>query len=514
VDRFADDIHYKGGIQLSENIGWAATVMSWFSMPPDAVIVGADWRKIWLERLEAMPFLARDWMEHKTRDAYWKHGSVCEDFGAIKAPVLAMGGMLDGYRNAMAALVENLDAPVFGVAGPWTHKYPHISTVEPRIDFLNLAVRWWDRWLKGVENGADNDPAYRAYVMDNVPPETSVTERPGRWVSEAAWPSENVTAQVLAFGEGSLGRAGAFETVLASDLACGQQCGEFFPFGFGAGELPDEQSPDDALSAVFDSAPVGEDWDILGAPKVALRLSCDAARGQVVVRLCDVAPDGTSALISLGMLNLRHRDGFGAAVDLTPGEVFDVSVELDQAAYRLPKGHRLRVSVSTSYWPFCWPEGRAFALTLLGGSLSCPVRAAGLADGPAFDPPIAVEERPEKQLDIPREGKTLEVDGDKLVLTIFGDQGRSEALETGLITSSARTETWSIDRSDPASACCKIVWERGLERNLPKGRMAVRTTHVSEMWGLADHFKVRQSLTAWEGDEQVFDRVYECEVAR
>jgi len=426
-----------------------------------------------------------------------------------------MGGLLDGYRNAMAALAENLDAPVFGVAGPWTHKYPHISTIEPRIDFLNMAVRWWDRWLKGVQNGVDNDLAYCAYVMDSINPQTNVTHRPGRWVAHDKWPSEKVAQKSLPFGNGSMGTAAEFETFVPSDLGCGQSCGEFFPFGFGAGELPEEQSPDDALSACFDSPPLSEGWDILGAPQVTLRLTSNAPHGQVIVRLCDVFEDGTSALISLGLLNLRHRDGFEQTTDLVPGETYEVGITLDQTAYRLPKGHRLRVSVSTSYWPYCWPEGRDFAVTLRGGNLTCPILSPSTTKNtPKFAPPINVDERPETQLTPARESKTLETQDDTLVLTIFGDQGRSRDEDSGLITSSDRSETWSISRGDPASAHTKIVWNRALERDTPSGPVSVRTTSVSEMWGLQDHFKIRQTLTAWDGSEQVFERVFECKVAR
>ena len=142
VDRFADDIHYKGGIMLGENPGWAATALSWFSMPPDPEIVGSRWRDMWLERLDNTPFLLKTWTEHQTRDSYWRQGSVCEDFSAIKAAVLSVGGWHDGYRNTISHLVSNLDGPVKGLIGPWNHKYPHIAAPGPQIDFFrrNAAV--------------------------------------------------------------------------------------------------------------------------------------------------------------------------------------------------------------------------------------------------------------------------------------------------------------------------------------------------------------------------------------
>ena len=84
-DRYEDDIHYKGGSLLNENLGWAATMLAYSSRPPDPKIVGNQWRKMWMERLKNEPFLLIPWLKHPHRDAYWKHGSVCEDFGAIEA---------------------------------------------------------------------------------------------------------------------------------------------------------------------------------------------------------------------------------------------------------------------------------------------------------------------------------------------------------------------------------------------------------------------------------------------
>ncbi|HID67971.1 MAG TPA: CocE/NonD family hydrolase, partial [Roseibacterium sp.] len=180
VDRFADDIHYKGGCLLNENLGWGATMWAYSSRAPDPALRD-DWREMWLKRLAAEPFLPALWLRHQKRDEYWRHGSVCEDFSTIKAAVLAIGGWGDAYRNAVPQLVEGLDAPVKGIVGPWVHKYPHIAVPEPRIGFLQEALRWWDRWLKGLDTGVENDPDYRAYVMDGLRPATWASTRPGRW---------------------------------------------------------------------------------------------------------------------------------------------------------------------------------------------------------------------------------------------------------------------------------------------------------------------------------------------
>lgn len=509
VDRFTDDIHYKGGIQLGENIGWAATAGSWFSMPPDPKL-RPDWRKAWLERLENAEFLAERWTEQADRGAYWKHGSVCESYDNFNAAILVIGGQHDGYRNAMAAMLEHASGTVQGIMGPWSHKYPHISTIGPSIDYLTLALRWWDRWLKDVDNGADEDGAYRVYVMDSAKPDPSLNYRPGHWLMFDKWPSPEIERQQLPLGEGVMGQDGVFSGVIEPNLDVGRACGEFFPFGFGPGELPDDQSVDDAKSLCFDSEPLTDDTTLIGGPVVRLKLSCDRPRGQVIARLNDIRPDGTVALISLGMLNLRHRDGFDTRHDLIPGEEVEIELRLDQCAYRLPKGHRLRLAISGSYWPYAWPESEGFSLIASGGNVTLPV-LNGSAQVVAFDPPQQLTRRACEILAEGHEDKswtTLE-DGTR-VLEITGDHGRKEDKDTGLITESKVTERWQINPDDPASAGVEMVWTRGLGR----GNWGVRSEVILRMRGLQDVFAIEQEVRAWDGDTLVFEKVQNAKVPR
>lgn len=509
VDRYGDDVHYKGGVLQSDNIGWAATVLSWFSMPPDPDLIGEAWRDTWLTRLENTPSLARIWHEHNTRDTYWKHGSVCEDYSAIRAAVLAFGGLHDGYRNTMGHLVENLSAPVKGIAGPWGHKYPHISNIGPSIGYLQEALRWWDRWLKGVENGADSDPAWRAYLMDSACPDPAADHRDGRWIVESGYPAPGVSLQRFELGSEL---AGDLPCSAAPDLRHGEQCGEFFTFGFGPGELPDDQLPDDARAACFDGAKLTETIDIVGRPRLRLGLSADKPRAQLVVRLCDLRPDGTSMLITVGMLDLRNRDGFGMKEDLIPGETVEVTLDLDETAYRLPAGHRLRLAVAGSYWPFSWPEPEAATLTLGRGAIDLPLRALARGDEWSFPPPVSAPARPTRLLQEGHDEKRRETDPatGRITLTIVSDHGRVEDLETGLITQSAVTEIWSIDPADPATAEARIDWRRSLGR----GEWHVATTAETRMTGSDDRFEIVQRLTARECGETVFDKEWRHDVPR
>ena len=513
VDRFADDIHFKGGCLLGENFGWAANMLSYSSRPPDPLLIGPGWRELWLNRLREMPFLAKEWISRQSRDAYWKHGSVCEDYSAIKAAVLSIGGWHDGYRNTISHLVENIEAPVKGIVGPWIHKYPHYAGPEPRIGFLQEALRWWDRWLKGIGNGAETLPAYRTLLMDSVAPQRWLDERPGRWIAEAEWPSPGIDTMTLELGDGTLGQgAMTVDAPVRSPLDCGSQAGEYFPFAYGP-EFPDEQTPDDLKSACFDGEVLDHPLDIVGAPRLKIRARADKPMAQLAVRLCDLRPDGTSALITMGVFNLTHRTSAEAPELLTPGEAFDVTIALDQIAYRIPAGHRLRIAVSTSYWPFIWPAPEQATVVIEAGLLDLPCRSKRAEhDECAFDKPVGAEPWRHENLRASASTRTTTTEpGSGLVVTtIFNDAGENRDLDHGLISGSTTREQWMIHPDDPLSAEALIRWEQKVARDV----WQTRTVAEMEMRCDREWFHVTGRLTAWENDAVMFEKEWNERIAR
>ncbi|MFN5999457.1 MAG: CocE/NonD family hydrolase [Paracoccaceae bacterium] len=513
TDRFADDIHFKGGCLLGENFGWGAVMLAYSSRPADPILRN-DWRDDWLRRLEAEPWLAPGWAAHQARDDYWKHGSVGEDWGRNRVPAMIWGGWADNYMNTVAALVEHAPAPVKGVVGPWVHQYPHTAVPGPQVGFLQMALRWWDRWLKGAENGAETDPAYRAYVLHSEPPNASPATRAGHWVAEATWPSARVTPTVLHLTSGGfLGTEGgaAFSLGCSTPQHLGLDAGEFFPMGLNA-ELPGDQAADDALSLCFDGEVLAEDLQLLGAAELRLRLSSDKPLAFVVARLCDVAPDGSSVRIAHGMLNLCHRESREAPVPMVPGREVEVRFALDQMGYRLAAGHRVRLALSTTYWPFVWPSPEAATLTLTGGSLTLPVHKG--ADSGEWTPPPAEHAAPWAHKVI-REGRSRRfVERDMIrgtqTLVVEEDGGDRENLTHGLVSGESLTERWEIHPDDPLSARATHVWEQRLSR----GSWAVRTEASAEMTATATHLRMQARLTAWEGEVVVFERHWDEEVER
>ncbi len=510
TDRFADDIHFKGGCLLGENFGWGAVMLSYSSRPADPAL-RPDWRGEWLKRLEAEPWLAPVWAGHQAKDDYWKHGSVGQDYSRMTTPVLIWGGWADNYMNTVDHLVRNVPAPCKGIVGPWVHQYPHTAVPGPQVGFLQVSLRWWDRWLKGIPNGAEHDPAMRAYMIHSAPPDASAAYRAGHWVAEAAWPSPRLAEQVLHLGEGTLGEAGAFAVRVNTAQHLGMHTGEFFPMGLNA-EMPGDQRGDDVLSVCFDSAPLDAPLDLLGAARLGLRVASDQPLAFVVVRLNDVAPDGSSVRIAHGMLNLCHRDSMEHPAPMVPGKAVEAEVVIDQTAYRLAAGHRLRVALSTTYWPFVWPSPVAATLTVTGGRLVLPVHRGGSAnewDAPPVEhaPPVSLRE-----IRAPRAKRVIEEDmlSGTRTLVVETDEGAFENLSHGLVTDETLTERWEVRPDDPLSARATHVWEQRRSR----GGWSVRTRAEAEMTATATHLRMTARLTAWEGEAQVFDRVWDDEVLR
>ena len=506
VDRFGEDIHFKGGCLLGENFGWASVMLSYSSRPADPVL-RADWRSDWMRRLEGNPWLAPRWAGHQTRDGYWRHGSVCEDWSRLTVPILAFGGWADGYVNMVGALVANAAGPVKGIIGPWVHLYPHMAVPGPRIGFLTESLRWWDRWLKDAATGVEEDPDLRLYLQDSAAPDPSAQDRPGRWI---ALPVRGAaTVLTLPFGPGGLGPEQGLPLRIATPQTLGAAAGEYFPTG-DHGEMAGDQAADDALSLCLDGAVLEAPLTLVGRARVRLGLTSDQPSGFVVARLCDVAPDGRSTRIAHGMLNLCHRDSSADPQPMPPGQPVEVVLVLDAMAHRLASGHRLRLALSNSYWPFLWPSARAAVLTLDSGSLSLPVLPEAAPD---WQPP-APEPLPLPSQHCLRQGgwsRATQVDPatGRQTLTILDDTG--DTLEPhGLTHGEAVEEVWTIRPDDPLSARATIRWEQRLSR----GDWSIKTVAETGMTATETDLRMTARLTAWENGVQVFQRDWDDLVPR
>jgi putative CocE/NonD family hydrolase len=510
-DRYADDVHYIGGAVLaSDMLPWATTMLAYNGRPPDPEAVGEGWRATWLDRLERTPPYAAEWLAHQRRDEFWRHGSVCEDFGAIECAVFAVGGWADGYTSAIPRMLEGLRCPRKGLVGPWAHLYPHDGVPGPAIGFMQEAVRWWDHWLKGADTGVMDEPMLRSWLQDAVPPRTEYHERPGRWVADPSWPSPNVEAAVTPLpGLDGPVRVSAPQTT-------GLDSGLWLAWG-GAGDAPPDQRADDGRSVSFTGEPLAERVEILGFPEVELTLASDRPNALVAVRLCDVAPDGASTLVTRGILNLTHRESHAEPAPLEPGRRCTVKVPLKAVGYAFPPGHRIRVSVSQTYWPMAWPSPEAVTLTLHAGSVSLPVRRPSAADEQLrpFGPVEAGEDVPVELLRAPggRSSRSLGRDyvTGEAVLTAAPDFFPSvRFLDTGLEYAEQHSDEFRIVEHDPLSAAVRCAWMIEIGRGDWRTRVEARSAMTSDR----DSFLVTSSLEAYEGSVRVFARTWTSTIPR
>ncbi|MBB4287178.1 CocE/NonD family hydrolase [Roseospira goensis] len=518
-DRYADDIHHMGGCLLGDSLSWASVMFSYTALPPDPEVVGDRWRRMWTERLEGSGLWLETWLRHQRRDAYWRHGSIAEDYGAVTCPVMAVSGWADGYSNAVFRLLANLRVPRQGLVGPWSHKYPHIGVPGPAIGFLQESIRWWDHWLKDRDTGLMDEPMLRVWMQDSVPPTASYTHRPGRWVAEPVWPSPNMRVQRHALTPCGLLPAGTSGADVAlpvqSPLTLGLFAGKWCSYAAGP-DLAHDQRQEDGGALVFDSPPLTEPLEILGAPVATLEVSSDKPLAMVAVRLSDVAPDDKATRVTYGMLNLTHRQSREHPEAMQPGRRETVTVKMNDIAQTFPAGHRVRLSVSTSYWPLAWPSPEPVRLTVhTGGSaLALPVRPPRPEDETlrAFPPPESAPPAPRRVLEPGHHNWMVHRDlaADRSVLEVINDNGVVHLEDVDLTVENRAFEWYESVGDDVLSARGETHLVRGLRR----GGWAVKADTRTVLTATPTTFRITAQLDAFEGDVRIFSRNWDVTLPR
>jgi putative CocE/NonD family hydrolase len=517
TDRYNDDIHYKNGCHLAANFYWSATMLSYGSRPPDPNVVGEVWRSQWLSRLEKIDLPLLTWVAHQRRDRYWEHGSVGDDWNALAVPILAIGGWADGYRNAPPDLAAHLATPVKAINGPWIHKYPHFAWPKPRLDFHAEAVRWWDRWLKGVRNGADSLPAYRAYLSEKVPAGIEWrSDEPGNWVALDEWPSTDIQQRVLYFTDkGTLSAQPNNEALhtISTPQDCGISSGEYFTLKPDA-ELAGDQRKDDADSFCLETGPLDQALDILGRPIVELDIAIDQEYGNLAVRLVDVHADGTCHRVSLGVMNLAHREGNHKPCSMKVGQLTNVTIRLDETGHCFQVGHRIRVAISTTYWPYILPPPFVVTATLKTGdksALHLPVLTH--RKNVVMPEPASTELLPDYTMISQAVSsriveKNLATDITRFL--IHEDTGLAIHPENGIRFQEIRRETWQIHRNDPLSLKAEAHMTAVRSRDSWHVQTEVKQTlSVDE-----SSYFLGAKLEAYEGGQQILRRKWKKAIKR
>ncbi len=501
-DRYLSDVHYIGGcVTVSELSQYAVSQVGMNAMPPDPAFRGEGWRDEWLARLEATPPWLIEWLRQQHDGPYWRAGSLAPDYDAIEAAILNVGGWMDSYVDAALRMQAACTAPSRTIVGNWVHDLPDAATPGPNLDDLHELVRFFDRWLKGIPNGADEEPAITWFEREYAEPEPFPAVWPGRWRAAAAYPHPFVETREWWFAGGWVPLVGtlASETTEGAAMAGVDgyrhrpTVGTRAALSWGAGGPPNglgrDLRPDEGLGPSYTSGPLETALEILGVPEVVMHLSVSAPVATAVVRLTDVAPDGTSAQVTAGILNLTHRRSHVAPQALEPGRVEEVRMVMRPTGYRFLAGHRIRVSVASSAWPVIWPSpyettfelhhGAATPSRLVlpvippaGGPGDVPVPAFKTTppDAPAFDGGGSTD------------GPVWRVSDDVMAgtVTVSVHDGGEDLLEDGRRLYAAETLTMTAFDADPARAIldADVVyrwWEHAFETEI-----RARSTQTSD----------------------------------
>ena len=505
-DSMLDDAGYFPGCLYDQAIGWAAVLFGFSTRPPNPDIVGNRWRELWLQRLQETPFYLEQWLQAKSVD------SARAVAAAIEIPVYSVGGFADSWPNTPTRLLAQSSAPRKALIGPWAHGFPHFVAPGPRIGFLQEAVRWFDHWLKDNDTGILHEPPYRAFMQESVLPKPFYAQRPGRWVTEPTLPSSRIETRRFFLDAGTLAdeRGEEQQLPISSPQTVGLASGEYMPWFLcgPAPELPGDQRMDDMGSLTFDSDVLEQRLEVLGRAQLEVELASDRPLALVAVRLCDVAPGGESTLVSRAIVNLANRNGKDNEALLEPGRRYRVSIALNEAAYAFAPAHRLRIALSTSYWPMAWPAPQPVTLTVFTGAshIDIPVRPLSVPDDVPADfaspetasPPSITLLRSQHA----RRTQRTDIATGVTEYLIDHDCGRWRINDTGLEFGSRCAQRYTIDENDPLSARAAYCWHwehgRGKWQVSTRSRLLFRAT--------ANAFIADGELDAWEGESRIVSR--------
>ena len=410
---FHDDVHYMDGIAHVDEFELNMDMAEGFPVPPEYAL--DDY--LLNTRFEAPPWSLL-YFKHQHDGRFWR--SPVRPYNEIKVPAFLIGGMQDGYRDSIPAILEQAKVPVRALIGPWNHGWPNDANFGPYAEWRDQAVRWWDYWLKGRDTGVLQDPKLVVFMQHYRPPDPTLENVPGEWRREEQWPPANQQKSTLFLQPN--------HTLAGPAPASGVHQLKYVPTigveaGFWWGELLSDVRPVDAFSLVYDSAPLEREVAILGHPHALLQASATAPLADWFARLSDVAPDGSVTQITGAGLNGAQRESMSDPKDLEPGKMYSLDIEMHLTSWVFAKGHRIRIAISNALWPMMLPTPYAMTTSLqLGGEqgsrLVLPEVPVQGVEAPAMSPPEPMEERKDvKEEGFPWPGEW----------TLVRDEGRQKA---------------------------------------------------------------------------------------
>ncbi|HEY7626510.1 MAG TPA: CocE/NonD family hydrolase [Ilumatobacteraceae bacterium] len=490
-DRYTDDVHYMGGaLRAVDLVDYCHYMIPMNALPPVPAVWGDGWREEWMARLhEHEPWLLR-WLAEQVDGPYWRHGSVRPDYGRIACPTMIVAGWADGYRNNTLRTFERLQCPKELLIGPWSHMSPATSLPGPHIDLVAEMIAFFGRWLRG--DPAEARPPIKVFVRHATKPEPDLAVHEGEWRYEETWPAARLTPAML-YDD----RRRTLRTRADTGTAAWISCAGGLPWG-----QPLDQRADDAWSLTTDWY-VDAPTEVLGHVLVTATVTVDQPVAYLSVKLNDVWPDGTSALVTRGLLNLTHH--VEPPAPLVPGEPYRVEVEMEATSWVFPAGHSIRLSIAGNDWPNTWVPPRPVTLTVESLQMQLPV----LPNGGAGAPELVALPVPDPTMP---EDVCWSIDHDVLrrttsAKTLYG--GTYAGRHGATVTDSYAGEV-TVSITDPAQATAGGTVRFDID--WPEASVSVVSTLLVR--STADAYHVDIHLDASEGGHHVAERRWSRQIPR
>jgi putative CocE/NonD family hydrolase len=514
-DRYGDDAHYFGGaLKQLDLVDYPTYMIAMNALPPVPSIFGEGWRDEWERRVTETEPWVLTWLAHQRHDDYWQFGSLRPDYGRIEAATMIVAGWADGYRNNSLRTFEQLRCPARVVLGPWAHASTDTSLPGPNIDLVPEMLRWWDRWLKGVDNGIDREPPIALFAQRSTRPGPTRPEMRGEWRYEPGWPATRLRPSVLALtdADGPASAAPGPDVLeVRGDVGWTAwiSCAAQLPWG-----QPADQRPDEAFSLAYTWPALDEELEILGHARLTVNISSSAPIAYLSAKLCDVFPDGVSSLVARGMLNLAHRDSRDDPTPLEPDRAYEVAFDLEVTSWTFEAGHRVRLDLAGTDWPNAAtpPVPLTLSIDRARSSITLPVvvGASPSPGAPSFAPPRRADYA------VPSRGRDAyiwRIEHDVpagATRAVVGNSGDYPATDDTPSYAERYEGTVTVRPDDPGAAAAH--GEAAFEIRWPEATCTSRAT--LEVDSDADTYRVRIDLTVTEDGDVRWHRRWDRTIPR
>lgn len=361
-DLYQDDVHFIDGMMHVDAYEIQQDLANCMPGAPDFILDDA----YFANRFETEPWLLK-YKQQQVDGPFWKRASLMRNYSSIDIPVFLIGGWYDGYRDLLPRMLRHADVPVKVLLGPWNHTWPNWAAPEPAVEWRDIAVRWLDHWLEGRDTGIMDEPAVVYYQRDWHPPGSELDSIPGAWKQSVHWPATSDTLLYPANGKKLSASPEDLTTTLTYRPSEGAEAGGSVMWW---GDWAPDQAEADRNSMTFDSEPLSKPLEFLGFPKLDLHFSTDAPKANWLVRLSDVAPGGQVTLITGGGFNANHHQSAAHPVDLQPGKIYRIPIEMHLSSWTFRPGHRIRISISNAQWPMIWPSAYPMTATMHSSNIA------------------------------------------------------------------------------------------------------------------------------------------------